>query len=305
MEYTNTMWIGFNVAVLFLLALDLGVFHRKNHAVGIKEALAWSVFWIALSLGFNYWVYTQNEQAGIEFLTGYLLEKSLSVDNLFVFLLIFSYFKVPPAFQHRVLFLGILGALVMRAVFILLGVALIERFHWLLYAFGLLLIYSGIKMLFFDDDDANPENAVVRAVRRWIPVTSDFHGTRFFVTIDGKRHATPLLIVLVALETTDVLFATDSIPAILGVTQDAFIVYTSNIMAILGLRALYFALASLMDYFEYLRYGLAAVLVFIGVKMLIDEYYKIPTPVALGVLGGLLVISMLASVFFKGRQEEK
>ncbi len=299
------MWIAFNVAVLFLLALDLGVFHRKSHAVGIKEALAWSVFWVALSLALNYWIYIHDHQAGLEFLAGYLLEKSLSVDNLFVFLLIFSYFKVPPKYQHRVLFLGILGALVMRAVFIVAGVALIHHFHFLIYFFGAFLVWSGLKMWAHDEDDANPENAVVRAVKGWFPMTSDYHGNKFFVKVDGKRMATPLLIVLVAMETTDVMFAVDSIPAVLGVTQDAFIVYTSNIMAILGLRALYFALAGLMDYFEYLRYGLSAVLIFIGLKMLLEAYIEIPTPVALGVLGSLLLISMLASFVIKKKEPEE
>lgn len=298
------MWIAFNVAVLVLLALDLGVFHRKSHQVGMKEALGWSAFWILLSLSFNYWVYLEfGQDKGLEFLTGYVLEKSLSVDNLFVFLLIFSYFKVPPAYQHRVLFLGILGALIMRAIFIGVGVALINQFHWLLYIFGAFLIFSGIKMWAVDDEDANPENAVVRWVRGWFPMTKEYHGTKFFVTIDGKRHATPLLIVLVAMETTDVLFAVDSIPAILGVTQDAFIVYTSNIMAILGLRALYFALAGLMEFFHYLHYGLSLILIFIGVKMVGEKYFEIPIPVALGVIGGLLFFSMVFSLIFKKKEE--
>lgn len=305
-DYPLWMWISFNLAVLFLLALDLGVFHRKGHQVSIKEALLWSAFWIILSLSFNGWIYVNmGKTEGLEFLAGYLLEKSLSVDNLFVFLLIFSYFKVPPAIQHRVLFLGILGALVMRALFIGLGVVLIHKFHFLLYVFGAFLVWSGAKMAMHDEDeDANPENAIVRWVRGFFPVTPDFHGQRFFVKIDGRLHATPLLIVLVALETTDVMFAVDSIPAVLGVTQNAFIVYTSNVMAILGLRSLYFALAGLMEYFHYLRYGLSFILVFIGAKMLVEPWFKVPIPVALGVIGGTLLLSVVISLLIKPKEKE-
>lgn len=303
MDYPSWMWIGFNAAVLVLLALDLGVFHRKTHQVSIKEALAWSTFWIALSLALNYYIYTHiGHKQGLEFFAGYILEKSLSVDNLFVFLLIFGYFRVPAAYQHRVLFLGILGALIMRALFITLGVVLIHKMHFVLYIFGAFLIFSGIKMCFMDDD-ANPENVVVLWVKKRFPMTDEFHGSKFFVRIDGKLHATPLLLVLVAMETTDVLFAVDSVPAVLGVTQDAFIVYTSNIMAILGLRALYFALAGLMEYFHYLKYGLSLILVFIGVTMVFEKWIHLDITIELGIIGAILGISMLCSLFFKAPPE--
>lgn len=294
-------WVLFTGAVLFMLLLDLGVFHRKNERVSVQAALGWTVFWVLLSLAFNGWVWHEYGQVkGMEFLAGYILEKSLSVDNLFVFLLIFSYFKVPPELQHRVLFLGILGALVLRGVFISIGAVLIHQFHWILYLFGAFLIFSGIKLLFVSDDDGeqNPENAVVRYLRGKLRLTNDFHGERFFVTIDGIKYATPLLLVLVAVETSDVLFAVDSIPAIFGVTDDTFIVYTSNVMAILGLRALYFALAGLLEFFHYLNYGLAVVLIFIGVEMVGKSFFVIPIATELVIIAGVLLASVVASLVF-------
>lgn len=294
-------WVLFTGAVLFMLLLDLGVFHRKNERVSVPAALGWTVFWVLLSLAFNGWVWHEYGQVkGMEFLAGYILEKSLSVDNLFVFLLIFSYFKVPPELQHRVLFLGILGALVLRGVFISIGAVLIHQFHWILYLFGAFLIFSGIKLLFVSDDDGeqNPENAVVRYLRGKLRLTNDFHGERFFVTIDGIKYATPLLLVLVAVETSDVLFAVDSIPAIFGVTDDTFIVYTSNVMAILGLRALYFALAGLLEFFHYLNYGLAVVLIFIGVEMVGKSFFVIPIATELVIIAGVLLASVVASLVF-------
>lgn len=299
-EISFQTWAIFNVSILLLLLLDLGLFHREAEKVSVRQALIWSVFWIALSLAFNFWIYQQfGREKGMEFLAGYILEKSLSVDNLFVFLLIFSYFKVPPEFQHRVLFFGILGALVLRGIFIYLGVTLVHQFSWILYIFGAFLVYSGFKLLGGDDDDeANPENAVVRSVRRRLRMTDGFREQRFFVIEDGVRKATPLFLVLVAVETSDVLFAVDSIPAVFGVTKDPFIVYTSNVMAILGLRALYFALAGLIEYFHYLNYGLAAILIFIGGKMLGEEFLHLPISVELGIIAALLSASVAASLLF-------
>ncbi len=297
-------WALFNGLVIVLLLLDLGIFHREAEKVSIRAALVWTAFWIFLSLTFGAWVYyEQGHQKGLEFLTGYILEKSLSVDNLFVFLLIFNYFKVPEEAQHRVLFFGILGALVLRGIFIWLGVALVREFSWVLYIFGAFLIFSGIKLLRHDDDDANPENAVVRFVKKRLNMTDHYDGQHFFTMVDGARRATPLVLVLVAVETSDVLFAVDSIPAVFGVTKDPFIVYTSNVMAILGLRALYFALAGLLEFFHYLNYGLAAILIFIGVKMLGEGYWHLSIAWELGIIGLLLGASVLASLIFPKPEE--
>jgi tellurite resistance protein TerC len=295
-----TTWAVFNGIVLVLLLLDLGIFHREAEKVSVRQAIGWSAFWIALSLAFNGWIYHEfGSEKGMEFLAGYILEKSLSVDNLFVFLLIFSYFKVPAESQHRVLFFGILGALILRGVFIYLGVTLVHKFSWILYLFGAFLVYSGFKLLGSgDDDDANPENVIVRKLRKRLNMTDGFRGQKFFVIEDGVRKATPLLLVLVAVETSDVLFAVDSIPAVFGVTKDPFIVYTSNVMAILGLRALYFALAGLIEYFHYLNYGLAAILIFIGAKMLGEKYVHLPIALELGIIGALLMASVGASLLF-------
>lgn len=304
---TSMIWGGFALFVLGMLALDLGVFHRKPRKISIREAVGWSVFWIVLSLSFNGWVYYEfGHQRGVEFLAGYLLEKALSVDNLFVFLLIFNYFSVPGEYQHRVLFWGILGALVMRATFILVGVSIVSRVHWILYIFGLFLVYSGVKMAFSKDEEFDPEdNPVVRWVRKYLPVTSSYDGPNMFTRVEGKLHATPLFIVLLVIETTDLLFAVDSIPAVFGVTTQPFIIFSSNIMAILGLRALYFALAGLMDLFAYLKLGLSVVLCFIGVKMLIEPWYEVHTPWALGAIGVVLVVAIAASIMFPPKNEEK
>jgi tellurite resistance protein TerC len=281
-----------------MLALDLGVFHRKAHEVHVKEALAWSVVWISLALAFNLLVYQWfGAQRALEFLTGYLIEKALSVDNIFVFLVIFSFFAVPAAYQHRVLFWGILGALVMRALFILAGAALLQLFHWVVYVFGGLLVITGGKLLLYQGHEIHPErNPVYRLFRRFVPAVSGYRGARFTVVENGRRYATPLLAVLVVVEATDVVFAVDSIPAIFAVTTDPFIVYTSNIFAILGLRALYFLLAGVIGSFHYLKLGLALVLCFVGVKMLITDLYKIPIAVSLAVVASLLAGSVVASL---------
>jgi len=291
-------WVLFNLFVLAMLALDLGVFHRKAHEVKMKEALTWSAVWIVLALMFNAWVYySRGPQAGLEFFTGYLIEKALSVDNVFVFLLIFTYFRVPGAYQHRVLFWGILGALVMRAIFIAAGVALIHKFHWIIYVFGAFLVITGIKMALAKDKEIHPErNPVLRLFRRWVPVTEQYEGDRFFVLRDGRRWATPLFVTLLLIETTDVIFAVDSIPAILAITQDAYIVYTSNVFAILGLRALYFALAGFMKLFHYLHYGLSLILVFVGMKMLLADLYKIPIAWSLAFIAVILLVSVALSL---------
>jgi tellurite resistance protein TerC len=294
-------WAVFNIFVLAMLALDLGVFHRRAHVIKIKEALVWSAVWIALALLFNLGIYFwRGPETALEFLTGYLIEKSLSVDNIFVFLLIFSYFGTPPPYQHKVLFWGILGALIMRAVFIAAGITLIEKFHWTIYLFGAFLILIGIKMALQKERKIRPErNPLFRLFRRWVPVTDDYAEGAFIVKRAGRYLATPLLIVLIAVETTDVIFAVDSIPAILAITLDPFIVYTSNVFAILGLRALYFALAGVMELFHYLHYGLSAVLVFVGIKMLLADLYKIPVSIALSVVAGILLVSVMASILDK------
>lgn len=292
------LWIVFNVFVLGMLALDLGVFHRKAHAVSLKEALVWCCVWVSLALTFNAGIYIwSGPEKALEFLTGYLIEYSLSVDNVFVFVIIFSYFAVPAAYQHRVLFWGILGALVMRAIFIALGAALLTAFHWMIYVFGGFLIITGIKLLLTGDHKLDPEkNPVVRLVRRVMRVTHEYHGQHFFLWINGQLWVTPLFLVLVVIESTDVIFAMDSIPAIFGITLDPFIVYTSNVFAILGLRALYFLLAGIMDMFRYLKVGLSLVLCFVGAKMMIVDFYKIPIGLSLGVVAGILGVSIVASL---------
>jgi tellurite resistance protein TerC len=300
------LWIGFNLFVLAMLALDLGVFHRKAHVIKIKEALVWSGVWITLALLFNLGIYLwRGQETALEFLAGYLIEKSLSVDNIFVFLLIFSYFGVPPLYQHKVLFWGILGALIMRAVFIATGITLIEKFHWTIYLFGAILVLTGVKMALQKDRKIQPErNPVIRLFRRCVPVTEDYAQDKFFIKRAGRYLATPLFIVLIVVETTDVIFAVDSIPAILAITLDPFIVYTSNVFAILGLRALYFALSGVMELFHHLHYGLSVVLVFVGTKMLLTDLYKIPVSIALSVVAGILLVSVMASIFDKEKNEE-
>jgi tellurite resistance protein TerC len=291
------IWIGFNLFVLALLAIDLGVFHRKAHSVSIKEATAWSIVWVSLAMIFNLGIYfTWGEEKALEFFTGYVIEKSLSVDNLFVFLMIFQYFSTPAEYQHRVLFWGILGALILRAIFIAAGSALLTQFHWMIYVFGAFLVFTGIKMFLQGDEKLEPNrNPAVRLFERWVPMTREYHGQRFMIRTNGQTRATLLLLVLIVIETTDVIFAVDSIPAIFAVTQDSFIVYTSNVFAILGLRALYFMLAGVMQMFVYLKFGLSLVLCFVGAKMLLSDIYKIPIGASLAVIGTVLLLSIVAS----------
>ena len=309
MENVNMIWfwVGFNVFVLAMLALDLGVFHRKSHEVRFKEAMAWTGVWVVLALIFNAAVYYWwGAQAGLEFLTGYLIEKSLSIDNVFVFLLIFSYFKVPSKYQHEVLFWGILGALIFRASFIAVGITLLEHFHWLVYVFGAFLVFTGVKLALEKDKEIHPErNPVLRLFRRIMPVTEQYEEGKFFVRKNGRTWATPLFVVLLVIETTDVIFAIDSIPAILAITKDPFIVYTSNVFAILGLRALYFALAGIMRLFHHLHYGLAVILGFVGIKMILSDIYKIPIVVSLGFILSALALSIIASLLWPGRTNGK
>lgn len=298
------LWVVFNVFVLGILVLDLAVFHRKAHVVSLREALAWSCVWVSLALLFGLGIYLlRGGEKALEFITGYLIEWSLSVDNLFVFLVIFSYFAVPAIYQHRVLFWGILGALVLRALFIATGTALLSKFHWMIYVFGVFLIFTGIKLLFAGDEKIEPEkNPAVRLVRRFMKITPSFEGQRFFVRKDGMLWATPLFLVLVVVETTDVIFAVDSIPAIFAITLDPFIVYTSNVFAILGLRALFFLLAGVMGMFRFLKVGLSFVLCFVGVKMTIVDFYKIPIGISLGVVGTILLLSIVASLFVRPKE---
>lgn len=292
------LWAGFNLLVLAMLALDLGVFHRKDHKISVKEGLVWSLIWVIVALIFNVFIYYwRGYEAGVQFFTGYLIERSLSIDNIFVFLLIFTFFRVPTQYQYKVLFWGILGALALRGLFIALGIILISMFHWVIYLFGAFLVFTGIKMGIAEDQEIEPErNPVLRFIRRYIPISKDYVNGHFFTRINGRLVGTPLFIVLVVVESTDVVFAVDSIPAIFAITLDPFIVYTSNVFAILGLRALYFAIAGLMDMFHYLKYGLSAILTFVGIKMLISGFYKIPDLMALGIIGGLLAVSILLSI---------
>jgi tellurite resistance protein TerC len=301
---TVYVWIGFIAFVLLMLALDLGIFHRKSHEVKIKEALIWSAVWISIAMVFNYGIYVyMGEVKAIEFLTGYVIEKSLSIDNLFVFIMIFSYFNVDKKYQHKVLFWGIIGALIMRSIFIFAGVALINKFHWIIYIFGAFLIFTGVKMLFQKDEKMDPnKNPLVRLFKRFYPVTDTMRGDRFFVKINAKTFATPLFVVLLLVEFTDLIFAVDSIPAIMAITSDPFIIFTSNVFAILGLRALYFALAGITQYFHYIKYGLSAILVFVGLKMVMVDFYKIPVMISLFTILGILVISVVASLLFPKKE---
>ncbi|MGE0681155.1 MAG: TerC family protein [Candidatus Binatia bacterium] len=303
---TPSLWIGFTVFILALLALDLGVFHRQAHEVSAREALSWSIVWISLALLFNVGVYTWfGPERGLEFLTGFLIEKALAVDNIFVFVVLFSYFAVPASLQHKVLFWGILGALVLRAVFIFLGAALLQHFHWIIYVFGAFLVLTGIKLFKQNETDIHPErNLLFRLFIRFVPAIPAYRGDRFFVRQSGRWYATPLLFVLVSVEATDLVFAIDSIPAIFAVTSDPFIVYTSNIFAILGLRALYFLLAGVIHQFHYLKTGLAFVLAFVGVKMMIVDMYKIPVGASLAVIALLIGGAILASLLWPPQEEE-
>jgi tellurite resistance protein TerC len=295
---TIWLWIGFNIFVLAMLAIDLGVFHRKAHAVSIKEASIWSVVWITLAMAFNAGVYFfLGPEPALQFFTGYLIEKSLSVDNIFVFALLFSYFSVPATSQHRVLFWGILGALLMRGLLIVLGTSLLDVFHWIIYLFGAFLIFTGIRMAFHKETELHPErNPLLRLVRRVVPVTNDYERDRFIVRRAGQVLVTPLLLVLLVVETTDLIFALDSIPAIFAVTLDPFIVYTSNVFAILGLRSLYFVFANVMGKFYYLKLGLAVVLSYVGVKMMLSDIYHIPTALSLAVIAVVLAVAVVASI---------
>jgi tellurite resistance protein TerC len=303
MDNQILLWLGFNVFVLFMLALDLGVFHKNSHEVKIGEAMIWSAVWIGLALIFNAGIwYHMGEIKAVEFLTGYIVEKSLSVDNIFVFVLIFGAFQVPAAYQHRVLFWGVFGALIMRAVFIFAGISLITKFHWIIYIFGAFLIFTGIKIARDKGTKINTENSpVINLIRKYIPVTNRYSGSRFLVKLNAKWHATPLLLVLILVETTDLIFAVDSIPAILSITSDPFIVYTSNVFAIMGLRSLYFALAGSLKHFTYLHYGLALILIFVGIKMLITDFYKVDPFVSLGVITIILAGSIGASFIWKAK----
>ncbi len=300
MEIDGIVWMGFIAFVLVMLALDLGVFHRKSHEVKIKEALIWSAIWISLALIFNYGIYVfMGKEKAVEFLTGYVIEKSLSIDNLFVFIMLFTYFNIDTKYQHKVLFWGIIGALIMRAIFIFAGVALINKFHWIIYIFGAFLIFTGVKMIFHNDEKIEPDkNPLVRLFKKFFPVTETMHDDKFFVKINSQTFATPLFVVLLIVEFTDLIFAVDSIPAILAITNDTFIIFTSNVFAILGLRALYFALAGITKYFYYLKYGLSAILVFVGIKMTIIDLYKIPILYSLLTITSILTISVLFSIAF-------
>jgi tellurite resistance protein TerC len=303
------LWGGFNLFVLGMLALDLGVFHRHSHAVTVKEATIWSIVWVSLAMLFNaalflFWDklmpgsnYT-NTEASLAFFTGYIIEKSLSVDNIFVFVLIFTFFAVPAAYQHRVLFWGILGALLMRGALIAVGAALLKEFHWIIYVFGAFLIFTGIRMALQKEEGVHPErNPLIKLLRRLMPVTDNYEEDKFFVRRVGVLMATPLFLVLLIVESTDLIFAVDSIPAIFAVTNDPFIVYTSNVFAILGLRSLYFLLAGVMDKFHYLKLGLSVVLVFVGVKMVLVDFYKIPIGISLGIIAAILGIAIAASLW--------
>jgi len=301
---TPLLWAGFVAFVLVLLALDLGIFHRRAHEVTLKEAGVWSVVWVGLALAFGAGVTKAfGAERGLEFFAGWLIEKALAVDNLFVFYAIFAYFAVPAALQHRVLFWGVLGALLMRGVFILVGAALLARFHWVIYVFGALLVITAVRLFTLPEDGIHPErNPVYRALRRILPASESYHGSRFTIVQNGKRYATPLLIVLLLIEWTDLVFAVDSIPAIFAVTSDPFIVFTSNIFAILGLRSLFFLLQGVIGRFHLLKPALAAVLLFVGAKMLLIDVVKLPIALSLGVVAGLIAAGMVASLVIPPRR---
>ena len=303
MTHSLSWWVGFNILIFILIAIDLGLLHKKSHVISVKEALIWSAGWIFISLTFNVGIYFWfGYDSALQFLTGYLIEKSLSVDNIFVFAILFSYFKVPPEHQHKVLMWGILGALVMRGALIAIGTALISNFHWVIFVLGAFLVYTGIKMAVQKEISVHPEkNPVVNLVKRFIPISDDYDGDKFVTIIDGKKIFTPLIVVLIVIEITDLMFAVDSIPAIFAITTDPFIVYTSNVFAILGLRALYFALSGVLDTFHYLKYGLGMVLSFVGVKMLISDFYIIPIPVALGTVAVILALSIIVSILIPAK----
>lgn len=299
-------WVLFNIFVVIMLALDLGVLNRRPHEIGFREAVSWSLVWVGLAAAFAGFVYFwHGRPAALEFVGGYLVEQSLSIDNLFVFVVIFRYFKVPAPLQHRVLYWGIIGALIMRGIFIVAGVGLIRRFDWLIYIFGAFLVFNGVQLMRQTEMEVHPDqNPIVRLLRRLMPVSSEYEGGKFLVRRE-RLYATPMLVVLLVIETTDVLFAVDSVPAVLAISLDPFIVYTSNVFAILGLRSMYFVLAGMMQTFRYLHYGLAVILMFIGTKMLISHFYKIPTEVALAVVAALLAVSVGASLMHKEASESE
>ena len=308
MGINTYFWIGFHIFIFIMLALDLGIFHKKAHKVPVKEAVIWSGVWISLALLFNLFIYYEfGRTKALEFLTGYVIEYSLSVDNIFVFILIFSYFAVKDEYQHRVLFWGILGALIMRAIFIFAGVALINRFHWIVLIFGGFLVYTGIHMLFQKDTAVDPEkNPIVKFFKKFLPVSDSYHGDKLFIRQNHRLYATPLFLVLLVIESSDLIFAVDSIPAILAISQDTLIVYTSNIFAILGLRSLYFAVSGIMGLFRYLKIGLAFVLTFVGTKMLLAFFgIKIPIVVSLIVIISILAASVLMSLIIKPAGSDK
>jgi len=300
-------WIGFILFVLSMLALDLYVFNRKPHEIKIKEALLWSAFWIILALLFNYGVYHWlGKEKAMEFLTAYVVEKSLSVDNLFVFIMIFGFFNVKPENQHKILFWGIIGALILRAIFILAGIALISMFHWIIYVFGVFLIITGARIPFEKDKEINPDkNPLVKLFKKFMPVSNNTEKGKLFIRANHKTYATPLFIALIMIEFSDLIFAVDSIPAVLAISNDPFIVYTSNVFAILGLRSLYFALAGIVTLFRFLKYGLSAILIYVGIKMCISGFYKIPTLLSLSIILGLLMISILISYLIPEKKELK
>ncbi len=301
------VWIGFIVFVMLMLALDLGVLQKKAHEIKFKEAVLWSIFWISLALIFNLGIYLfDGKEDALAFLTGYIIEKSLSVDNLFVFLMVFSFFKVPKKYQHKILFWGVLGAIVLRAIFIFAGIALIERFEFIIYIFGLFLIFTGIKMGVQKETHIEPENNIVlRIFKKFFRVTAKYDEGHFFTRVGAKRYATPMFVVLLVVESSDLVFAVDSIPAIIAITRDPFIVFTSNVFAILGLRALYFALASFVDKFCYLKHALSVILVYVGIKMLMSHFYKIPTGLSLLIIVFVLTLAILCSILKDARDKRK
>jgi len=305
MEFPLWVWIFFHVVVVIMLAIDLGIFHRSAHEVKFKEAVSWSIVWIVAALAFNVLILVLwGAVPALHFFTAYLVEKSLSADNIFVFAVIFSYFAVPPAYQHRVLFWGIIGAVLMRALFIFAGIQLLEMFHWMIYVFGAFLVYTGVRLARRNEEQVQPEhNPVLRLAQRMLPITPTYHGQRFLVKENGTWKATPLLLTLLVVESTDVMFAVDSVPAVLAITPEPFIAYTSNIFAILGLRALYFVLAGLIQRFRYLHIGLAVILVYIGCKMLISDLFKIPALVSLGIVALVLLVSGWASLRAERREK--
>jgi tellurite resistance protein TerC len=305
-ETSLAVWVGFVIFILVVLLLDLGIFHKKSHTVGFKESIIWSGIWIALAMAFNLIIlYWRGQDDFMLFLTGYVIEKSLSVDNLFVFLLIFGYFKIPNEYQHKILFYGILGALVMRAFFIWAGIAVLEKFAWVIYFFGAFLIFSGIKMLVPHSEEHDLEKSwVIKWTKKIFPTSPQFHGDKFFVRLNGSWVITPLFITLIFVEFSDLVFAIDSIPAIIGITNDPFLVFTSNVFAILGLRSLYFALKGFADMFHYLKYGLAIILMFIGVKMLITKWYHMPVMITMAVIFMVLTSSIIASIVSNNRKRK-